>query len=88
MKIIEIRNIFTCSLAILYIFGHISWWPPKWPKMTLKYLFPKIPNHIKLSVNVRNDVYNRFKVFLENIYFFVNLNNRFRACLRPLIPFR
>ena len=70
MKIIEIRNIYIFSLAILYIFGHIGIWPPKWPKMTQKYFSPKVPNHIKLSVDVRNDVYNRFQVFLENIFIF------------------
>ena len=71
MKIIEIRNIYICSFAILYIFGHISWWPPKWPKMTQKYLSPKVPTHIKLSLDVRNDVYNRFQVFLENIFIYI-----------------
>ena len=38
----------------------------------LKNFSPKVPNHIKLSVDVevRNDVYNGFRVFLENNFFF------------------
>jgi hypothetical protein len=43
------------------------------------------PNHIKLNVEVRNDVYNGFRVFLEKklFYFIGNLNGHFRACFGP-----
>ncbi len=40
------------------------------------------PNHIKLSLKVRNDVYNRFRVLIrENIFYsFGNLKDHFGAC--------
>jgi hypothetical protein len=59
---------------------------PKMTKNDPKKIFsPKVPNHIKLSVEVRNDVYNGFGVFLEKklFYFFGNLNDHFRACFGP-----
>ena len=43
---------------------------PKMTKNDPKISFSKSPNHIKLSVDVRNDVYNIFQVFLENIFIF------------------
>ena len=55
----------------------------KWPKEKFSPKSPKSsPNNIKLSVEVRNDVYNGFRVFLEKklFYFFGNLSNQFRAC--------
>jgi hypothetical protein len=37
------------------------------------------PNHLKHRLKVRNDVYNRFRGFLEKIFLL------FRACLRPKV---
>jgi hypothetical protein len=55
--------------------------------MTQRNFSPKVPNHIKLSVEVRNDVYNGIRVFLEKklFYFFGNLNDHFRACFGPSV---
>ena len=45
------------------------------------------PNHMKLSVDVRNEVYNWFRVLLvlDSLYSFDNLNNQFRACFWPKV---
>jgi hypothetical protein len=52
-----------------------------------KFFSPKVPNHIKLSVEVRNDVCNGIRVFLEKklFYFFGNLNDHFRARFGPIV---
>jgi hypothetical protein len=55
-----------------------------------KHFSPKVPNLIKLSVKVRIDFYNGFRVFLEKKFFysFGNLNDHFRACFRPNVKNR
>jgi hypothetical protein len=67
------------------ILGSIGRRPQKCPKMTQNFFFkisPKLaPNHIKISVEVRNDVFNGFRVFLGKflLYFFGNHNEPFWA---------
>ena len=77
---------------LIYIYFDKNFWTHRsTPRMTKndpkKFFSPKAPNHIKLSVEVRNDAYNGIRVFLEKklFYFFSNLNDHFRACFGPIV---
>ena len=73
------------------IWTHRSMTPQNDKNWAKKIFFPyspkSSPNHMKLSVDVRNEVYNWFRVLLvlDSLYSFDNLNDQFRACFWPKV---
>ena len=74
------------------LFGHL-WRVPDVTQHMLSYVLVKrnygesLVRGIKLSVEVRNEVYNWFRVFLvlDSFCYFGNLNGQFRACFWPKV---